>query len=1508
MIKASKSLLIFAIAALVATLGPGGAKEASAQTLTEGWGGAPPGTSITPIQFFTSPADACASIQGHFIPYFGYYVNSLISMYASGDYIDANNILHPTYSCVFNATPHPQSTVIIVFDCATNHSISNGLCLPGGYPQDAESLCHGPHGTDGDCPQVNHPISISSGAKAEVVTDYTSGGAYPIEVKRYYRSMQMPTSGEADGLGLAWRGDIVGRRMDVAVSQYNVVIRREDGIRSRFLNPNSTLSTSGPWVEGSVQVFSDPVSGQPVVYREPDAKDKFAQITAGQVYQYTDEDDRVDQFVYNGSTFQLTQSTWPGGYQRTYSYVANGKINSITDSFGRSMTFTWQGNVITNIGLPGGASIQYAYQQQLENGTPIPGTDLLTQVTRYDGSGKVIDTVSYQYDRTTTAVPRLTGIVDASGVLFETTAYDQFNRVTSSQRANGADQVTISYNDVPDSNNFVTRTVTNALGQVEVYHATTDPSQNRNILHVLETDRQQSASVPAASSIRHLDSNGFLGERIDWNGVDYRYTNDAQGRETQRIEDFGGIARTINTTWHPTFRLPTQIQGPGPTINFTYDANGNLTQRQETVSGLGLGGGVTRTWTYTWTSTGLLLTAQGPRTDVNDTTTYTYDALGNLATVKNALNQTTTITAVDARGLPLSVTDPNGVVTNLAYDGVGRVTSITVQGPTPATTSFTYDPNGLLTQAQAPNGVTLTYSYDAAHRLTGIADSLGDKIVFTLDAMGNRTGSQILSGSAQVLKTSSASFDTISRLLTSVGAAGQTTAYQYDGNSNPTRVTDPRSAVTQRAFDNLNRLKQVTGALNGITSLTHDLLDDITAVADPNGNSTTYSYNGFGEVISIASPDSGATSLTRDSAGNVVSKRDARNVVTNYTYDALNRLTSKTFPSSPSENVAYAYDETANGNKGIGHMTSMTDALGSASFTYDSYGNLVSVSRTISGVSYVTSYGYDLAGNVAQIVYPSGRIVNYQRDALGRVATVTTQVNGTASAVTLASSIQYLPFGPATSATLGNGLQVSYAYDQDYRLTRILAGTPSQQDLTLSYDGASNVAGISDAVNSNRSQSFQYDLLGQVTQAIGYYGTDSLGYDAVGNLLSRARTSGGTTSSVTYSYNRGTNQLSSAAQKGSATLGYGYDAAGNLISRAAGKTTQLALSYNADGRPAGAATESYKYDGFGERALINATATSHDIFGRSGELLAENTATGTPLRSYVYLNGLPLALVDSSGNIAYVLADQVGQPQKMVDGSATLVWDRVADIFGATVAQPVGMSASNPLRFPGQQYDAATGLHYNHFRDYDPALGRYVQSDSIGLAGGINTYAYAGGNPIVHTDPDGRFWPLVFGLVAFVAYELHSDPANAPGPNDPVLPPNPLGPLKSAVTAAMTVAAPAAALERMCAAKATGIIANAARGAASEARVLRDLGLTKNTQSLVTAEGRSVPDALTDSLSVEVKDSATVSRTAQVRIQTDAARASGRQSVLVTGEGTQVSEPASRAYDVIIRRPDLGPQ
>jgi RHS repeat-associated protein len=104
-------------------------------------------------------------------------------------------------------------------------------------------------------------------------------------------------------------------------------------------------------------------------------------------------------------------------------------------------------------------------------------------------------------------------------------------------------------------------------------------------------------------------------------------------------------------------------------------------------------------------------------------------------------------------------------------------------------------------------------------------------------------------------------------------------------------------------------------------------------------------------------------------------------------------------------------------------------------------------------------------------------------------------------------------------------------------------------------------------------------------------------------------------------------------------------------------------------------------------------------------------------------------------DIAYLHADHLGTPQTMTDANAQVLWWRDQTPFGQTVAEG-GFSVS-PLRFPGQYADAESGLAYNYFRDYDPALGRYIQSDPIGLRGGLNTYGYVGGNPLRFVDPRG---------------------------------------------------------------------------------------------------------------------------------------------------------------------------
>jgi len=109
--------------------------------------------------------------------------------------------------------------------------------------------------------------------------------------------------------------------------------------------------------------------------------------------------------------------------------------------------------------------------------------------------------------------------------------------------------------------------------------------------------------------------------------------------------------------------------------------------------------------------------------------------------------------------------------------------------------------------------------------------------------------------------------------------------------------------------------------------------------------------------------------------------------------------------------------------------------------------------------------------------------------------------------------------------------------------------------------------------------------------------------------------------------------------------------------------------------------------------------------------------------------------VGCASECLYIHTDHLGTPQVITDQSQTVVWSADYEPFGKV--NITTSTIENPLRFPGQYYDQETQLHYNYFRDYDPAIGRYITSDPIGLAGGINTYSYVLNNPLKYTDPLG---------------------------------------------------------------------------------------------------------------------------------------------------------------------------
>jgi RHS repeat-associated protein len=103
--------------------------------------------------------------------------------------------------------------------------------------------------------------------------------------------------------------------------------------------------------------------------------------------------------------------------------------------------------------------------------------------------------------------------------------------------------------------------------------------------------------------------------------------------------------------------------------------------------------------------------------------------------------------------------------------------------------------------------------------------------------------------------------------------------------------------------------------------------------------------------------------------------------------------------------------------------------------------------------------------------------------------------------------------------------------------------------------------------------------------------------------------------------------------------------------------------------------------------------------------------------------------------IYYLHNDHLGTPRVATDLRRDVKWRADYQPFGETILHTEQIEM--PLRMPGQYYDRETGLHYNYFRDYDPTLGRYIQSDPIGLGGGLNTYTYVHNDPLGWTDPFG---------------------------------------------------------------------------------------------------------------------------------------------------------------------------
>jgi YD repeat-containing protein len=816
---------------------------------------------------------------------------------------------------------------------------------------------------------------------------------------------------------------------------------------------------------------------------------------------------------------------------------------------------------------PDGTTVTYAY-------TATGGSNVLATATY---STIPAATITYLYQSGSFPFA-LTGIIDEDGNRYATWTYDSSGRALTSQLGTGADLTTLVYN------SDGSRTVTNALGVTDTYKFTT----LQGIPKVTQISRAATANTAAATELFTYDSNGYTASQTDWNGNQTTYVNDVHGDPTTINEAVGtAVARTTTITYDaPAFvHLPEQIVTPGLTANFTYDGSGELLTRTlidiTTTTVPYSTSGQTRTWTNTW-SNFLLASTKTPN---GNTTSFTYDGSGALIKVANALGQATNVTAHTGGGLPETVVDPNAVTTTLTYDARQRLlTSTVATAAGPRTTTYSYDAAGNLIKTTLPDGSALANTYDTAHRLTTITDLFHQNVAYTLDALGDRTKTNLTAVGNRIQRQHTDNFDALGRVLQDIGGVGQTTAYAYDPDGNALSVMDALGRTTSPVFDALNRLSKVTDPNSGVTTTTYDAHDRVLTVTDPNGNTTAYVYDGFGDLIQQTSPDSGVTVYRFDSDSNLTRKVDAAGNVTNDAYDALDRVLTTSYPVNAALNVAYSYDQAGHGF-GIGRLTSLTDAAGALSRSYDERANLLAETRVNGATTLQTTYAYDAASRVASITYPSGWTVSQTRDIMGRIYQLPVTTPASASAGNAISNATYEPFGPLYTLTFGNGVNESRRFDLDYRLTSLTdAGASALQSLSYTYDANDNVSSIADGVTPANSQTFGYDVLNRLTAATGAYGAFGWTYDKVGNRLTQ--TLGGATTA--YGYTAGTNRLAGITAGGSTTP-VGYTANGNISSIPPTTGAPIAtLTYSAANRLASeigtaVAITGMVYDAFGQR-------------------------------------------------------------------------------------------------------------------------------------------------------------------------------------------------------------------------------------------------------------------------------------------------------------------------------------
>ncbi|MDT9691002.1 RHS repeat-associated core domain-containing protein [Streptomyces sp. P9(2023)] len=799
------------------------------------------------------------------------------------------------------------------------------------------------------------------------------------------------------------------------------------------------------------------------------------------------------------------------------------------------------------------------------------------------------------------------------------------------------------------------------------------------------------------------DEHGRITSWTDTNGSHYDYVYDDKDRCTYQSGTNGHLEATF--TWDDVDRA-TGLRLTTLTNSLGHTERRLINDRAQVVAEIDALGAVTRS---EYDRHNHLLARTDPLGHVSRAT---YDEHGHL-TLWERPDGRQERAEYNELGLPIRIVGTDGNVTRQTFDERGNRTSVT--DPSGATTKFAYDAAGGLTTVTDPLGATTHLVLDRAGLPVSVTDPLGATTRYERDAFG--------------------------RLVRITDPLGAVTRLEWTVEGRPSRRTAPDGTVESWTYDGEGNCLSHTDAMGGTTRFTYTDFDLLTSRTDPDGVRHEFSHDANLRLTRVTNPQGLTWDYAYDAAGRPVTETDFDGRVLSYAYDGAGRLTSRT----------NALDQTVHFELNALSQVVRKDAAGAVTtFEYDIFDELAVatgpdaklerlrdrhgrlVSETVNGRT--LAFTHDAVGRRTGRTTPGGSTSTWSYDAAGRRSELT------ASGRTLAFT--YDALGRETSRHIADFAELTSSFDTMGRLTaqEITSRGSRLQHRAYTYRADGGLVGIMDDLSGTRG--FDLDVAGRVTAVHAHDWTERYAYDSAGN-----QTQASWPSSHPSHDSTGPRAYTGTRLTQAGSVRYEHDAQGRTVlrqkTRLSRKPDTWRYAWDAEDRLTSVTTPDgtvwrYAYDPLGRRiSKQSALETVH--FTWDGTTLCEQTTADVTL-TWDHAGLRPLTQTerrtDSTDDRFFaIVTDLIGTPTELVSESGEVAWRTRTTLWGTTTWNR-SASTYTPLRFPGQYFDPESGLHYNHFRYYDPESARYLSQDPLGLAPADNPRTYVH-NPHTWSDPLG---------------------------------------------------------------------------------------------------------------------------------------------------------------------------